>query len=220
MRKLYWGNIESMGALNYIRYHTKEFIESRKWRRNNKHNNTRLRRYCPCELISVGKWTYGDLHVYASNRTSKLVIGNYCSIADEVAFLLSADHNMGTVSTFPFKVQMLGEMYEGQSKGDIVVADDVWIGNRVMIMSGVHIGQGAVVAAGAVVTKNVPPYAVVGGVPACVIKYRFSEKVVKKLIKIDYSKLDKRVVHDELEKLYIEVNEENVNDLVEKLNIE
>ena len=82
-----------MGALNYIRYHTKEFIESRKWRRNNKYNNTRLRRYCPCELISVGKWTYGDLHVYASNRTSKLVIGNYCSIADEVAFLLSADHN-------------------------------------------------------------------------------------------------------------------------------
>ena len=180
MRKLYWGNIESMGALNYIRYHTKEFIESRKWRRNNKHNNTRLRRYCPCELISVGKWTYGDLHVYASNRTSKLVIGNYCSIADEVAFLLSADHNMETVSTFPFKVQMLGEMYEG----------------------------------------HVPPYAVVGGVPACVIKYRFSEKVIKKLIKIDYSKLDKRVVHDELEKLYIEVNEENVNDLVEKLNIE
>ena len=115
---------------------------------------------------------------------------------------------------------MLGEMYEGQSKGDIVVADDVWIGNRAMIMSGVHIGQGAVIAAGAVVTKDVPPYAVVGGVPACVIKYRFSEKVIKELVKIDYSKLDKRVVCDELEKLYIEVNEENVNDLVEKLNIE
>lgn len=71
--------------------------------------------------------------------------------------------------------------HEATSKGDIVVKDDVWIGYGSIILSGVHIGQGAVIAAGSVVSHDVPPYAIVGGVPARLIKYRFSEEMTKKL---------------------------------------
>ena len=97
---------------------------------------------------------------------------------------------------------MLGESLEGTSKGDIIVADDVWIGYRATILSGVHIGQGAVIAAGAVVTKDVPPYAIVGGVPARVIKYRFPEEMVGELMRIDYSKLTEEMVREHIEDLY------------------
>lgn len=83
---------------------------------------------------------------------------------------------------------MLKKEWETQAKGNIIVNDDVWIGDSALILSGVEIGQGAVIAAGAVVTEDVPPYAVVGGVPAKVIKYRFRDDVIKELVKIDYAK--------------------------------
>lgn len=88
------------------------------------------------------------------------------------------------------------------SKGDIIVDDDVWIGYGATIMSGVHIGQGAVVAAGAVVTKDVPPYAIVGGVPAKVIKYRFEPEMIEELLKVDYSKLTKEDIEKHIDDLY------------------
>ncbi len=124
------------------------------------------------KLVSVVKNTYGGINVQLSNTKSCLCIGNYCSIAEEVKLLVSADYNTQTISTFPFRVQCLGHEMEAVSRGDIVVDDDVWIGYRATVLSGVHIGQGDVVAAGAVVTKDVPPYAIVGGVPAKIIKYR------------------------------------------------
>ena len=129
-------------------------------------------------------------------------IGSYCSIAQEVTFILNADHRTDTISTFPFKVKVLGESLEGTSKGDIIVADDVWIGYRATILSGVHIGQGAVIAAGAVVTKDVPSYAIVGGVPARVIKYRFGEEVLTRLGKLDYSKLSEIWIKEHIDELY------------------
>lgn len=88
---------------------------------------------------------------------------------------------------------MLKKEWETQAKGNIIVNDDVWIGDSALILSGVEIGQGAVIAAGAVVTEDVPPYAVVGGVPAKVIKYRFRDDVIKELVKIDYAKVDREI---------------------------
>ena len=119
-----------------------------------------------------------------------------------------ADHAVDRISTFPFKVKCLETAeYEAVSKGDIIVDDDVWIGQNAVILSGVHIGQGAVVAAGAVVSKDVPPYAVVGGVPAKVIKYRFSQEIIDELMKVDYSKLDVELVREHENDLYAELTD-------------
>ena len=82
----------------------------------------------------------------------------------------------------------------------------MWIGLNATIMSGVEIGQGAIVAAGAVVTRNVPPYAIVGGVPAKVIKYRFEQEIIDKLKRIDYSKINEEFVAEHLEMFYQSVD--------------
>lgn len=134
-------------------------------------------------------------------KRTKLKIGNYCSIAPQVMFILSADHNIKYISTYPFKVKCLGENFEGVSKGNIIV-DDVWIGYGATIMSGVHIGQGAVIAARAVVTKDVPAYSICGGVPAKIIKYRFDPKICKKLEKVDFSKFDEEFIKENIDKFY------------------
>lgn len=120
-------------------------------------------------------------------------------------FLVAQEHAPDRISTYPFK-QMFGstskEYREATSKGNIIVDDDVWIGFNAIILSGVHIGQGAIVAAGAVVTKDVPPYAIVGGVPAKVIRYRFDEDMIRELLKIDFSKLTKEMIEQHIDDLY------------------
>lgn len=148
-----------------------------------------------------------ELNVVDFCNSSKLKIGNYVSIAQNVTFLLNCEHYVDHISSFPFKVKVLGEQSEALSKGDIMVDDDVWIGYGATIMSGVHIGQGAVIAAGAVATKDVPPYAIVGGVPAKVIKYRFKEEMIEELLKIDYSKLTKEMVQAHESELYTELTD-------------
>ena len=174
----------------------------RKWHALNAHNGT----YAACvfdeTLVSIGRKTYGPLWVLTSNREARLTIGNFCSIASNAAFILSSEHRAGNISTFPFRVKYGYADCEALSKGDIVVDDDVWIGYGATILSGVHIGQGAVVAAGAVVTKDVPPYAVVGGVPAKVIKYRFGPEMIGELLKVDYSQLSDDMVREHIDELY------------------
>ena len=160
------------------------------------------------DRFEIGKYSYGELNVVSFNSQSSLKIGNYVSIAQKVNFLLDVEHYLNHVSTFPFKVKSLKmQKDEAFSKGDIVIDDDVWIGYGATVMSGVHIGQGAVIAAGAVVTKDVPPYAVVGGVPAKVIKYRFNEETVNELLKIDFSRIDKDFIEKNIDFLYKDVEE-------------
>jgi len=105
---------------------------------------------------------------------------------------------------------------EAISHGNIVVEDDVWFGYGATVMSGVHVGQGAIVAAGAVVSKDVPPYAIVGGVPARVIKYRFSEDVIDYLLSLDYSALTKDLVYKHLDILYTSANEMKLEEIKER----
>lgn len=102
---------------------------------------------------------------------------------------------------------VMGQKAEACTKGDIIVDDDVWIGERATIMSGVHIGQGAVIAAGSVVTHDIPPYAVVGGVPAKIIKYRFSKEIIDGLLKVDYSKLTKEMISTHIDELYSKLSD-------------
>lgn len=139
-------------------------------------------------VIERGKWTYGEPFVIDWEEGTKVKIGKYCSIAGGVTILLGGNHRTDWVTTFPFSVywhKVAGHI-QGHltTKGNVIIGNDVWIGWGAMILSGVTIGDGAVIGANALVTKNVPPYAIVGGNPAKIIKYRFDEDTINKLLAI------------------------------------
>lgn len=174
-----------------------------KWRKNNSHNFTGAENVFDTNTVAVGNYTYGRIKVLNDLSNVRLEIGSFCSIAEGVTFVLGNDHPVNRVSTYPFEHMIINSSKsDAMSKGDITVDDDVWIGFRSTILSGVHIGQGAIVAAGSVVTKDVPPYAIVGGVPAKVIKYRFSPEMITELLKVDYSQLTEEMIKEHIEDLY------------------
>lgn len=194
--------------VNYLKWRINDKLRNREWRRRNQNNTTILKSYVPFESVHVGQGSYGDISILRLDKQSMLYIGNYCSIAPGVCFLVGAEHSINNISTFPFKSKIIEkENKDAISKGDIIIDDDVWIGYGATIMSGVHIRQGAVIAAGAVVTKDVPPYAIVGGVPAKVIKYRFNSNMIEELIKIDYGKLSKEMIKEHIDELYTELDD-------------
>ena len=176
------------------------------WHLERKNNFMRVEDCPDIDFISVGNYSYGSLKIKNDVDGAKLHIGNFCSIGENVEFLLGIEHRTNTLSSFPFRSRMLNEGYEAISKGDIIIDDDVWIGYGATILSGVHISQGAVVAAGAVVSRDVPPYAIVGGIPAKVIKYRFNPQVIRYLLTLDYSKLTEDLIRQHIDDLYTEID--------------
>ena len=185
-----------------FRYYYCLYRFKKAWRKANQHNDTLAKNIFNPNYVHVGKKTYGPLNVRQSRCQAHLYIGNYCSIASDVVFILNSEHQLNAVSTYPFKVKILKEEGEAGTKGDIHIEDDVWIGERAIILSGITIGQGAVIAAGAVVAKDVPPYAIVGGVPAKLIRYRFDPDMIQELLKIDFSKLDDGLIREHIDELY------------------
>ena len=137
--------------------------------------------------------TNNVLYQYPING-DKLKIGKFCSIACGTKFLFnSANHALDSLSTYPFPLFFEEWNLEREkvtdawdNRGDIVIGNDVWIGYEAVILSGVTIGDGAIIGTRAVVTKDVPPYTIVGGVPAKPIRKRFDEKVIKELLKIKW----------------------------------
>ena len=193
----------------------------KKFRRNNKHNKVflDLKSLYKFDLnkIKIGKNTYGTIDVRMfGNPNEKLEIGSYCSIAKNVIFILGGNHNYQYISTFPFKNKLMNDFseIEAETKGKTIVEDDVWIGINSLILSGIKIGQGAVIAAGSVVTKDVPPYAIVGGNPARILKYRFNNTIINKLLNIDFDKLEYEKI---IKELYIKVDDKNVDKILKKI---
>lgn len=190
----------------------------RQWRQKNQHNGTVAKTLFPIDQVSVGEKTYGGLHVYSFlNEKERLTIGNFCSIAGEVAFILGGEHSKKTISTFPF----YSHVFEKQgaktpTKGPICVEDDVWIGHRATILSGVTIGKGSIIGAGSVVSKDVPPYAIYGG--NRVIGYRFSNEIIEKLKKVDLT-LAYGLNKDEIEYFCVQkVTEESIDSLLSAIS--
>ncbi len=153
--------------------------------------------------IIVGDYTYyddfEDVHNFEKNvkyhfdfTGDKLVIGKFCMIASGVTFIMNgANHLSESVSAYPFAIfgkdwqhAMNGKTYP--CKGDTIIENDVWIGFQATIMPGVRIGNGAIIAAGSVVTKDVEPYAIVGGNPAKEIRKRFTDEQIAKLLAIQW----------------------------------
>lgn len=139
-------------------------------------------------MISVGKHTYHK-RMNITGLSANLTIGKYCSIAADVMFGPS-NHNMTTVSTYPFDVLMSkyakGIRKHPTPQKDIIIGNDVWIGEKAVIMAGVTIGDGAVVGTRAVVTHDVYPYGIVVGVPAKLVRDRFSPEIIRQLLSIEW----------------------------------
>ncbi|WP_062913095.1 CatB-related O-acetyltransferase [Pediococcus damnosus] len=141
------------------------------WRNENRLNQTIAGNIFPKNVVKVGNYTYGKLNIhYWGDPEEALQIGCLCSIADHVDFILGGNHNYRHFLTFPIKVKFLGASREAETKGKIIVQDDVWIGSHVMVLSGVTLGKGSVIGAGSVVTKDVPPFSIVAGNPAKFIR--------------------------------------------------
>jgi acetyltransferase-like isoleucine patch superfamily enzyme len=131
--------------------------------------------------IIHGRYSYGNPQLRGD--TTKVYTGNFTSVSDFAIFDCGFQHDYKCVSMFDWRKWGWTDSKHSISKGDIHIGSDCWIGERTIIMSGVTIGDGAVVGAGAVVTKDVPPFAIVGGVPAKIIKYRFSAEKIAFLLK-------------------------------------
>ncbi|WP_306569167.1 Vat family streptogramin A O-acetyltransferase [Faecalispora jeddahensis] len=154
--------------------------------------------------ILVGEYTYYDDNTgpeqFESHVThhydflgDKLIIGKFCAIAKGIEFVMNgANHRMNSVTTYPFNI--MGGGWEKSTpaledlpfKGDTVVGNDVWIGQNVTVMPGVHIGDGAIIAANSVVAKDIPPYHIAGGNPCNIIRKRFEDELIDYLLRLKW----------------------------------
>lgn len=147
--------------------------------------------------IIVGDFTYYGGADFESRVThhydfigDRLIIGRFCQIAAGVTFVMNgANHRMNAATTFPFNIfpgweQAAPPLEELPLKGDTVVGNDVWIGQNAVILPGVHIGDGAIIGLNSVVGSDVPPYAVVAGNPAKMIRRRFDDELIGLLLRL------------------------------------
>jgi virginiamycin A acetyltransferase len=169
----------------------------RTWR--NPHGETRL--HLAPEIrrwgFAVGEYSYGRPKIRFPETGCRLTIGRYCSIADKVEIFLGGNHRTAWVTTYPFDnlpglwPASTGPAKSHVSRGDVAIGNDVWIGSGAVILSGVSVGDGAVIGAHALVTRDVPPYGLVGGNPAQLIRLRFDEATIAALLEARWWDLDR-----------------------------
>jgi acetyltransferase-like isoleucine patch superfamily enzyme len=156
--------------------------------------------------MKIGKYSYivnkDQANILFRDSNCELHIGNFCSIGTDLTVFLGGNHRVDWTTTYPFGHinQKVFDKFDGKghpcSKGDVVIGNDVWIGSHVTIMSGVIIGDGAVVGTRSVVAKNVPPYAIVAGNPAKIIKMRFPENIIKELLNIKWWNWEDELINE------------------------
>jgi len=138
----------------------------------------------------IGEYTYGVPNVIFPH--GKLKIGKFCSIAWNVTIFLGGNHRSDWIASYPFPTSVdrfpnaRGIEDFLKTRGDVIIGNDVWIGINAIILSGVTIGDGAVIGAGSVVTGDVDPYTIVSGNPARVVRKRFSDEAIEKLLSIKW----------------------------------
>jgi len=167
-------------------------------------------------LVEVGKWSYGRPNIYRWDWKSKIIIGNFCSLGPDINFYVGGDHRADWISTSQLPATQFNETFKktksiknfSKSKGDIVIGHDVWIGGRSTILSGVTIGTGAIIAAGSLVVNDVEPYTISGGNPNRVIKKRFEDSVIKKILDTEWWFLKDTEI-DDLSKFLLSSDTEN-----------
>jgi acetyltransferase-like isoleucine patch superfamily enzyme len=142
-------------------------------------------------LLTIGENTYGHFDVdWYKGSEAKLTIGKFCSISPKVRFITGGIHPLDWTALYPFRIYwgLEGAYQDGtpSTKGPICIGCDVWIGTGATILSGVTIGHGAVVMAESVVSKDIPPYCIAGGVPAKIIGKRFDDDTIGRLLEIQW----------------------------------
>lgn len=169
-------------------------------------------------MLQRGKYSYGEPNIisYSLNR-NKVYIGNFCSLGKNINIYLSngIGHDTTFISTYPF-----GHIHQNvfnvnnnskNTNGDVIIGNDVWIGDNVVIMSGVKIGDGCVIANNSHVVKNIEPYSIVGGNPALLIKKRFNEEQIKKVLEIQWWNWDETKINENLHLIC----SNNINNFIE-----
>lgn len=149
-------------------------------------------------IKGVGRYTYGhgNIQIHYWGEDTWLDIGSFCSIAGNIQVFLGGNHRTDWASTYPFGhihhniFPTFNGVGHPATNGDVTIGNDVWIGSNVTIMSGITIGDGAVVGAGSLVTKDIPPYTIVGGNPAKIIKQRFNQTIIDKLLQYKWWDLE------------------------------
>jgi len=173
-------------------------------------------------LWHADRGTYFDrnVNIITWSDDYKIILGKYNSIGRDCNFFLHANHRVDWITT---SSQLLGpvtpeiadmhmKLGHPTCKGDIVIENDVWIGAKSTIMSGVKIHNGAVVGANSVVTKDVPPYAIVGGNPAQILRYRFSFEQIQKLLEISWWNWNENKIRENAKQMW----SENIDEFIEK----
>jgi acetyltransferase-like isoleucine patch superfamily enzyme len=163
---------------------------------------------------SMGRFSYGHPIVLSYYSSRKVIIGNFCSIANGVTILTGGEHQTDWVTTYPFNTlfKKFQQTKNDITKGDVIIGNDVWIGLNATILPGVKINDGAVVGANSVVTKDVPPYAIVAGNPAKLIRMRFDRETIDSLLRIKWWNWDIQRIMDNMPLLL----SNNVEDFVKK----
>lgn len=134
-------------------------------------------------IAKIGERTYGNEHIkLVYSNMANLYIGKYCSIAENITIFLGGNHKTDSFSTYPLSI----DVNDCLTNGDVIIGNDVWLCMNCTIMSGVKIGDGAIIAANSTVFKDIESYTIVGGNPATLWKYRFSDDVINKLLEIKW----------------------------------